>query len=191
MEVNVSTAVKLTLTNLERLDPITVYLEEFSPKEGRIVIHCWGKAWAAFWPAMGDRGIAQFFIDCDNPYLAKNLDSELKAEIHDYEALHTLLLNKVTKKLSSDDLSEDEQQYFASVKSALNRVKDSFHDDREGEFWCHENSEYLYELVGDCWWDEIPKKPNHEYEYLCRIIDVVRSGLKDYVSRANKTATVA
>lgn len=181
MEVNVGTSVKITLTNLDKLDPVTVFLEEFSSRQGRIVIHCWGKAWAVFWPAMGDRGIARFFVDSDNPYLVKNLDSELKQEINDYEALHLLLVKKVIEKLSGDDLSEDDVYYFESVKSALNNDKATFCDDREAEFWCHENTEYLYSLLGDEWWDHIPKKSNHEYQYLCRIIDVVRDGLKEYI----------
>ncbi len=188
MEVNVATAVKLTLTNLKNLDPVTVYLEEFSPKQGRIVIHCWGKAWAAFWPAMGSRGIAQFFVDSDNPYLAKNLDSDLKRDVYDYESLYVLLMRKVVGKLSDRGLSEDDRYYFESVRRALNNDQDSFSDDREGELWCYDNSEYLCCLIGDEWWDEIPKKPNHDYQYLCRIIDVVREGLKEYIKIKTDTS---
>lgn len=44
MDISVSTAVKLTLTNLDKLDTVTVYLEEMSPRQGRIVIHCWGQS---------------------------------------------------------------------------------------------------------------------------------------------------
>lgn len=186
MNFDVSTAVKLTLTNLNKLDPVTVYLEEFSSKQGRIVIHCWGKAWAAFWPAMGERGIAQFFVDCDNAYLVKNLDSELKSEVYDYEALPKLLLRKLANKLDSNVLDEDEQHYLESFKEVLIRDKDSLYDAREGELWCHDNSEYLCTLLGDYWWDELPKKPNSDYEYLCRIIDVVREGLMKYITTKAK-----
>ncbi len=181
MDISVSTAVTLTLTNLDKLDTVTVYLEDMSPRQGRIVIHCWGKAWAAFWPAMGSRGIAKFYIESDNAYLAKNLASDLKSEVNDYEALHSLLLDKVTQKLSNSMLSEDDTHYFQSVKDALIADKNSFYDDREGEFWCHSNTEYLYSLIGEEWWNEIPQKLNHEYQYLCRIIDAVREGLKGYI----------
>lgn len=183
-----ATAVKLTLTNLKNLDPVTIYLEEFSQKQGRIVIHCWGKAWAAFWPAMGNRGIAQFFVDSDNPYLAKNLDCDLECDVYDYEALYVLLMRKVAERLSDSGLGEDDLHYFKSVNRALNDDEGSFFDDREGELWCHDNTEYLCCLIGDEWWDDIPKKPNSEYQYLCRIIDVVREGLKEYIKSKTDTS---
>lgn len=188
MKVEQSTAVKLVLTGLERLDPVTVYLEEFSKDAGRIVIHCWGKAWASFWPAMGGRGIAQFFVDCDNAYLAKNLNHETKAEIHDYEALYPLLMEEINKKLSCP-LDEDEQYYFEQARDYLNRNGEIPHDLKEGEFWCWDNGELLSYVFGSEWWNEIPKMTNPEYVYLCRIIDAVRNGLAQML--ADKAAEIA
>ncbi len=179
MNIEQSTVVAIKLTNIERLDPVTIYLEEFSKDAGRIVIHCWGKAWASFWPAMGGRGIAQFFVDCNNAYLAKNLDSETKSEIFDYEAFNKLLLKGVNEKLSSD-LDEDDRYYFDGALSGLNH--DSIPDDqKEGEFWCWNNAELLGHIFGGEWWEDIPKMANPDYTYLCRIIDVVREGLVEHL----------
>ena len=85
MKIEQSTVTKLYLTDLDRLDPVTVYLEDFLPGQGKITIECFGESWSSYWPAMGGT-IAQFFVSCDEHYLAKNL-SRIDAEIYDLDAI--------------------------------------------------------------------------------------------------------
>lgn len=68
-----STTETIIISNIENLDPVTVYIKNYSKGLGKITIECYGKSWSNLWPAMGDRNIQEFFIDCDNDYLLKNL----------------------------------------------------------------------------------------------------------------------
>jgi len=67
----------LTITDAPNLDPIRVVTENYKPGQGRIVIQCWDRAWAAAWMGMSGRTIEQFFIACDWDYLFSNLTNGL------------------------------------------------------------------------------------------------------------------
>lgn len=57
------------LTDLDRLDPVTVYVSNYGQGRGKIVIECYGEAWASYWGGMGDRTIQEFILESDNVYL--------------------------------------------------------------------------------------------------------------------------
>jgi len=86
MDVKKSNITKLLLTNIEALDPVSVFLEDFGPRQGKIIIECYGKSWSSYWGGMGDRTIAEFFCSCDEHYIAKNLSS-INSEIYDIDKI--------------------------------------------------------------------------------------------------------
>ena len=45
--------IKIILTDLDRLDPVTVIAEDIEQGIGEITITCYGKAWTAYWGGMG------------------------------------------------------------------------------------------------------------------------------------------
>ena len=69
---------KLRITEVDRLDPIEVFVDEMSSTAGKITINCYGESWTAFWPAMGERGLVNFFKAGNNEYLIGYLDSSLQ-----------------------------------------------------------------------------------------------------------------
>jgi hypothetical protein len=73
MIVNQSTVTRLEITELQKLDPIRVYIEDYEPGKGRITISCYDGAWVGYWGGMGKRTLSQFFTCCDAEYLAGNL----------------------------------------------------------------------------------------------------------------------
>lgn len=73
MIVRHSMVKRLEITEVPRLDPIRIYLEDYDPGRGRITISCYDAAWVGYWGGMGGRSIAEFFVDCDAEYLAGNL----------------------------------------------------------------------------------------------------------------------
>ena len=75
MELTTTTVERIEITDLPRLDPIRVYLEDCAPGRGRITISCYDRAWVGYWGAMGSRTIRQFFNDCDADYLSGNMIS--------------------------------------------------------------------------------------------------------------------
>ena len=80
MKVQQSKVTKILLSELDRLDPITIYAEDFDKGQGKITITCYDQSWSAYWGGMGDRNIAEFFCSCDEHYIAKNL-SDIKSDI--------------------------------------------------------------------------------------------------------------
>ena len=53
MKIEKIDVLSFVLTDLERLDPVRVMIENYEPGKGRITITCYGKAWTAAWFAMG------------------------------------------------------------------------------------------------------------------------------------------
>jgi len=86
MKLQTKVTETIIISCLKRLDPITCFITDFEEGKGRIVIECFGKAWAASWNAMGNNNLRDFFCSCDVYYLAKNL-SNFNTEIYDIDAI--------------------------------------------------------------------------------------------------------
>jgi hypothetical protein len=82
MNITSSTVTKLVITGAPNLDPITVYAEDIGPRQGKIVIECWGKSWSGYWGGMGDCMLAEFFCSCSVDYLSRKI-SDVDSEITD------------------------------------------------------------------------------------------------------------
>lgn len=175
MKVELSTAQKLSITEMPNLDPVTVILEDLAPGKGKIIIECYGESWSAYWGAMGDgRTISTFFLSCDEHYIAGRLDSSLRSEIADYDAFKDKIKVEVLKLRRSGDLdASDARTYFNSAE---------YIDDEPS---AHSHCEMLTIIFGEEWWYSIPNRPNPDYEYLCRIINAVKDGLKHLSERSD------
>lgn len=77
MNIKESLSTTLTIKSAPGLDTITVVLIDFGNAEGKAIIDCYGKAWGAFWGAMGKSKnpgqehatVREFLADCDDDYL--------------------------------------------------------------------------------------------------------------------------
>jgi hypothetical protein len=163
---------KLVVTEVERLDPITIYLEDFGPCQGKITITCFNESWTARWGGMGNRTVAEFVKSCDNHYLAKNL-SDIPCEINDPEHLCKDMLKKILSMRRAHDVNDGEARKFYDQACLCKHI--------ESDEIINEHQDLLAFCYGDEWWYSIPKKPNPDYEYLCRIITAVREALKEVV----------
>lgn len=74
MKITQSTIEQIVITDVERLDPVKVMIENIKPGVGNITITCFGKSWTSFWGSMSDRSIQDFFVDCNDSYLINCLD---------------------------------------------------------------------------------------------------------------------
>lgn len=162
MKIEESNVRKLNISGIKHLDPISVFLEDFEPSKGKITISCYNKSWHSYWGGMGDRGISEFFLYCDNGYLAKNLSS-IKSKITDYDAI-----GEKIKNYYGDDIEYD-----------LNEVLEYIGTDDEWHSWVSNNYETMREVFGEDWYYDIPTKDNPEYNYLCRIINTVKDALNE------------
>lgn len=55
------------------LDPISVYLDDSAPGQGRVTVACYGDAWTAAWGAMGNRTVRQFVSSVEPHYLSGSM----------------------------------------------------------------------------------------------------------------------
>lgn len=145
------------------LDPVHIYLEDYEPRKGKITISCYDKTWHSYWGGMGDRTIAEFFLSCDNGYIAKNLSS-INSSINDYESL----ADKIKKHYG------DEIDYF--VLDEMNALSG---DQNDGRFWVESNVKIMEEVFGCDWYCDIPQMENPKYRYLNRIIDLTKEALRE------------
>lgn len=178
MKVEQSNVVRLQLTELKRLDPVTVFLEEFGPGRGRITIECFGQAWSSFWPAMGC-SLPEFFIDCNNDYLAKNLAQQMKPDIYDFDKLEQHLKREILRSFFHKKIDRNRAEALLRQASDI----DCSVTQDEGNVWLSDNSKLLYDVLGDEWYYGLPMQENPDYTYLCRIIDNVRAGLVEYLKQ--------
>jgi hypothetical protein len=73
MNVKQSTVPMLTITGVKALDPIRVFIEDYTEGKAQITITCFSSAWVGYWGAMGQRNMREFFTSCDASYLSTNL----------------------------------------------------------------------------------------------------------------------
>lgn len=55
------------------LDPVAVYVEEFSQKAGRMTVQCYARAWTAFWGSHDSDGLESFVASVSADYVADSL----------------------------------------------------------------------------------------------------------------------
>ena len=165
MKIEETKVKKLHVTNVYEshgLDPIHIYLEDYEPRKGKITISCYDKTWHSYWGGMGDKTIAEFFLSCDNHYIAKNL-SNINSSINDYEKL---LMADTNYNVGLID-------YF--VNEELSELDG---DQSDGENWVRNNGKIMEEVFGCDWYCDIPRMENPKYAYLCRIINLTKETLK-------------
>ncbi len=163
MNVEQSMVRKLHITNVDGLDPITVFTENFAPGKGKITIECYGESWTSFWPAMGS-SIEQFFISIDNDYAIKNLAGGIRAEVDDEAAIETMIKQQVLKKRLAREIDKPLAWAAYHEVTTLDELK---------------NVPNFCLRLFDCEWYhlQLPQTPNPDYTYLERICNAVRAAL--------------
>lgn len=110
MHITESKVTKLVLTNLERLDPVTVILEDLGKTQGKVTIDCYGKAWTCYWGSMGDGGIAVFMNDANVQYIAGKLFGG-DERVVDYQAISDAIGSEVERDTMMWYLDELKETY--------------------------------------------------------------------------------
>ena len=73
MSTKKTTTETYVLSELTALDPVTVYVTNYAPGAGKVVIECYSESWAVYWGGMGSGTLQQFFVTCDNAYILNKL----------------------------------------------------------------------------------------------------------------------
>lgn len=194
MKIEKSTVTKLTITGAPALDPITVFLEDIEPRRGRITIRCYDEAWTAYWGGMGDRTIAQFFCECDEHYIAKNLKQGIDSTIVDGDSITEGAFREIIAMRRGRTVRS-----FLNPERLVRMGRNEITAEEARELWDEVDSaefgddgwsdpKLMQKVFGDEWWYRLPTKPNPDYQYLCRIIRAVQEGLAISGDVAKKAA---
>lgn len=192
MKIEISKVKKLRITELlngpHRLDPVTVYAENFGNGQGKIVVECYGRSWSAYWGAMGC-DLEDFFLSAGTDYIISYFDSAMRPVAYDATQAADRLKEIIIKRrlLQRDGYKPKDWNYESldkdDARELWDKVEDEhFYDDPAG------NSNLICEVVGhDEWWNALPESPNPDYLYLQRIINAVKDAFKQLHAPQDET----
>lgn len=169
MKIEESYVRRLTISEVDGLDPIRVMLEDIGAGQGRINIECWGQSWACFWGGMGKESLAEFFTSCDEHYIAGKLRGDLQPDVFDPERLKDNLKREVFEERRKRWLNK------RAARAKFDAIEALELPETEEQLWSIARD--LESIIGEEWWHSIPKKPNPDYLYLTRIIKTVQMAL--------------
>lgn len=180
MKVEKIDVLSFVLTDLKRLDPVRVMIENYEPGKGRITITCFGKAWTGAWFAMGGDTVQEFIKRVSNDYLIGCLDSQLcKTVDDDNEANLRFVKSAILKLRREREVDSSKARDMWDEAENADDVKENCCDFGIGN--------ELMDLFGDePWYAGWPTVPNPKYQYLERIVSAVRDGLKELDKLDNK-----
>lgn len=171
LTVEKNNVLSLTITGAERLDPIRVMIENYEPGKGRVTVTCCGQAWTGAWFAMGDDSIQEFIQRVSNDYLIGYFDAIESTINDDNDANLNFVQKEIIKLRREDQINYFDARYMWDEAINSDDVKASCCDHLVGN--------HLLSLFGDDpFYADWPTVPNPKYQYLSRIIDAVRAGLK-------------
>lgn len=178
MHVEESTTTKLVISEIENLDPVTVFLEDFGPSQGRITIGCWGESWTSYWGAMGGRTISRFFAECDEHYLAGNLASGLSDTRFDPAVLaqdSKLLVIERRKNIRRG------LEFGPLEKELARQLFDEADDLRYHDSPMSLPDDTMSAIYGNEWhrYIDFGNAPNAKYQRLLLVISTVRKALRN------------
>lgn len=181
MKIYSSQVTKLTITEVPRLDPITVFAEDLGPHHGKITIECYGKSWSGSWKGMPGSSITDFVRSSSVDYLAGKMTDE-RDTITDADSIKDGARRQIIKMRRGEvaisrltgrihRLGRDE--ITAAKARALWEYIDiaNVGDDGSGD------SKLMQEIFGDEWWLSLPTRQNPNHQYLCCIISAVQNAL--------------
>jgi hypothetical protein len=164
MKISTSTVTKIVINDIQGLDPISLYLEDYAPGAGKVIITCWSDSWSYYWGHMGEKNnLAKFLCKCSNDYLTSKLLNGRSDEEPDLEATQKVAKTDVIKKRRQLLLGKDEARELFDLINEQEIL--DFHVSDWGK------------IFGEEFWYQFKTKPSTEYKYLCRILDAVRLAL--------------
>lgn len=173
MKIEKMDVLAFTISDLERLDPVRVMIENYESGKGRITITCYGKAWTGAWFAMGGDSVQEFIKRVSNEYLIGYFSPSLPKTVDDdNEANLEFVKGQIIKLRRDREIDSEDARGMWDEAEGAEDVKASCCDYLIGD--------RLISLFGDePWYAAWPSVPNHEYEYLDRIVTAVRKGIEE------------
>lgn len=88
MKITKSSVIKLNISELQGIDPINIFLEDYKLGQGKLTVECYGDAWSHYWGAMGERNLIDFLKDANSDYITGKLAlNKINQHIVDYDKI--------------------------------------------------------------------------------------------------------
>lgn len=176
MLIHESKVTKITLSRIENIGAINVFLEDFKLGEGRITIECFDEAWSKYWGSMGDCTISEFVISAQTDYILRKL-SRVPQKLIACESVLIKDARSLILKNKKDGLLDKDK-----ARKLLRDVEDICSEEVAAHY------EFFEEIYGMDWYDSLPREPNPKYEYLFSIIEAVKAGLSQRAQSKTEAA---
>ena len=161
----------IVLSELDRLDPVTIHLQNFEPGKGRITIGCYDKSWTAYWGGMSGDPVEAFFIRCNPGYLIGNLAPGLQPMQTSLDGLADKVKAEIRKLRRAQEITAEDAREYWDEADGIQHL-DSI------DLLGHEHGDLLASVFGEEWWHCLPEEQNPDYHYLRRIVVAVQQGLQ-------------
>lgn len=172
LKITKTTVARIIIEGADRLDPITVFLEDIAPKNGKITVTCFGESWSAHWGGMWDGlTVAQFFTKLNAQYIIGYFSPQLRGGCYSADKTAEAATREVLK------LRRENEFDFAEARQAYEDSKSIIHAESI-ERLHQSHNKLLTTIWGPDWWHCTEEEPNPKYQYLTRIVDAVQLALK-------------
>lgn len=204
MKVTKSLVESILVEDIPRLDPITIMVNNLGEGQAEVTIKCYDKSWTAYWGSMGGT-VEEFFSRTNVGYLVNCFDRGIRSDsdLKDTDAMKEVFVKEIRsfilEKRREEYISKEEARAAWESVDEIDMVDIAPEHDHECFNWNIEHwsvkeeiwkpifggycsdDEYYKEEFQQWLWDNVPfeYEPNHEYEYLCRIVEVVKKVLED------------
>lgn len=91
MKIDPVTVSAMEITDIKGLDPVLVIWQDYMPGKGRLLVHCYGRAWSAYWEAMGDRDVRTFVAGASTDYVVCRMLSGVQSRRLDEKYLMRII----------------------------------------------------------------------------------------------------
>jgi hypothetical protein len=164
MKITKSQVTKIILSGLNGLDNVAVYLEDFAPGEGKLIITCFSSSWTYYWGHMGKQhNLSSFIRKASVDYLAGKLMNGAAEDVPDLDKTiahaKSIIINNRKKLLIGKD----------DARELFNLASD------QQELTIHAND--WEQIFGEEYWYHFQTSPSPDWVYLCKVVDAVKSGL--------------
>lgn len=184
MKVEQSTARKLTITEVPRLDAINVFLEDFGEHRGKLTVSCWEVNHSCFWNAMGT-DLVSFINRCGAEYILSNL-SNVREQIFTGDALVKLAKKCIVQRRRQQtgrhtwELGELSSGEACELWYAVDHLQ---YIDHCNELWQHDK--LLAEIFGEEWYlcTQEAMEVNPAYTRLLLIVETIKSAVKQLADK--------
>ena len=203
MKIEESLIKQIKVSDIERLDPIIIIVEDVACGKANVTIKCFDKSWTSYWGAMGG-SVKDFFSRVNVGYLVNCFDRGIRSET-DEKDVHEMT-KTFNKKIRELILEKRRDEYISKVE-ARHLWDHLYHVKFENVIPEHDHECFSWNIgrwdfMSTCWkdlfyyedvydekseefqqwlWDNVPfvYERNHEYDYLCRIVEVVKKVLSE------------